>query len=81
MCRCTPSTVRYWIHLGKVATIKPGKKRLIEEDSLRKLLADNRKGVPTAKTTRSQKTPLVLDDLPLTEFGCDFDRPARRGRP
>jgi hypothetical protein len=80
MCRCTANTVRYWIHLGKLTTIKPGKKRLIEEPSLRKLMADNRKGVPLARPERSQKPSLALDDLIPTEFGCDFDSPAQRRR-
>jgi excisionase family DNA binding protein len=79
LCRCTPNTVRYWIHLGKLTTIKPGKKRLIEEPSLRKLMADNRRGVPVAHPERSKKPPLPLDDLP-PEFGCDFDSPAQRRR-
>lgn len=80
LCRCSSATVHYWIHLGKLSTVKPGKKRLIEEESLRKLMADKRKGVPLANPVRSEKPTLVLDELVTPEFGCDFDRPARRSR-
>lgn len=80
LCRCTASTVRYWIFLGKISTIKPGKKRLIEEASLRALMADNRKGVPLGRPVRSRKAPLELDAEMPKEFGHDFDEPERSAR-
>ncbi len=80
MCRCTASTVRYWIFLGKVTTIKPGKKRLIEESSLKQLMADNRRGVPLGRPVKSSKPSLELAALAPTEFGHDFDEPERPRR-
>lgn len=80
MCRCTASTVRYWIFLGKVTTIKPGKKRLIEEASLKQLMADNRRGVPLGRPVRSAKQPLELEAVMPKGFGQDFDEPERPRR-
>lgn len=40
MCRVPASSVRYWLSTGKLASIRPGKRRLVRRDDLMRFLRD-----------------------------------------
>lgn len=42
ICRASPSTVRFWIKTGKLRSIRPGRRRLIPEADLQRLLSGRR---------------------------------------
>lgn len=38
IARTSPSTVRYWISTGKLKSIRPGRRRLVEDRELKRFL-------------------------------------------
>jgi excisionase family DNA binding protein len=41
MCRTPASSVRYWLCTGRLASVKPGKRRLIRRDDLERFLRES----------------------------------------
>jgi len=39
ICRVPVSTVRYWLFVGKLPSVRPGRRRLVREDELERFLA------------------------------------------
>ena len=53
IARCAPSTIRYWIRVGRLPSTRPGRRRLIRRDDLESFLEqpDHRPaGGPAAPT-------------------------------
>ena len=44
LCRVAPSSVRHWLSTGKLASVRPGKRRLVRRDELERFLRDS--GIP-----------------------------------
>jgi excisionase family DNA binding protein len=38
-CRAPLSSVRHWVRLGRLASIRPGRRRLVRRDELERFLA------------------------------------------
>ena len=52
MCRVPASSVRYWLCTGKLASIRPGKRRLVRRDDLIRFLCEARLVSPGEGGTR-----------------------------
>lgn len=55
ICATSPETIRYWIHIGKLAAFKPGRQVLVREADLAALIeSSNVADLRAAKAKRAR---------------------------